>query len=358
MQRVSDIISFGMYKTNNCYIDRTNQQNLELYCLMAEQDNSGIPVAYMLLSTASSIVPEKRIKALTSFLHCIRETYQVHPRFVHTDKDMAEIKAVKATWATAKHQLCWWHVRRAIRQRLALTKMETSAYNPETANRVFGFIDKTWYPSSQPDPADNEGGCEDDDIEATERIENVNVIPPIRLRPYHLLTKSASADIEVEDSDRDSEGNSSECQEDTEIDESTDDDGDDMRDKDYTGRATKRKAKGSRRRTKKKTNKPKKNSTPLESTFCPASYREQIVAKVEKHFCSHPLIPNDHDKHAKAVYHWAVKDIYTYCVDRDLVEVWAYLWVNWYRPARWRLWARAESEEIPRLRTTMICESQ
>jgi hypothetical protein len=339
-------------------IDRTNQQNLELYGLMAEQDNSGIPVAYMLLSTASSIVPEKRIKALTSFLHCICETYRIQPRFVHTDKDMAEIKAVKATWATAKHQLCWWHVRRAIRQRLALVKMETSAYNPETANRVFGFIDKTWYPSSQPDPADNEGGCEDDDAEARERIENVNVIPPIRLPPYHLLAKLASASIGVEEIDRDSDGNSSEVQEDTEIDEDTESEEDDVRDRDYTGRATKRKAKGRRRKAKKTTNKQRVKPNLPESTFCPASYREEIVAMVEKHFCSHPLIPNDHDKHAKAVYHWAVKKIYTYCFDRDLVEVWAYLWVNWYRPARWRLWARAESEEIPRLRTTMICESQ
>ncbi|KAF8882778.1 hypothetical protein CPB85DRAFT_1339166, partial [Mucidula mucida] len=31
-----------------------------------------------------------------------------------------------------------------------------------------------------------------------------------------------------------------------------------------------------------------------------------------------------------AIYEWAVRMMYEYCVKRDLREVWAYLWENWY----------------------------
>ncbi|KAF8588750.1 hypothetical protein K439DRAFT_1533549 [Ramaria rubella] len=54
---------------------------------------------------------------------------------------------------------------------------------------------------------------------------------------------------------------------------------------------------------------------------------------------------------------WAVKDMYLFCVKHDLQPCWAYLWENWYTPGRWKLWARSEYDKIPRLKTTMICES-
>jgi hypothetical protein len=50
--------------------------------------------------------------------------------------------------------------------------------------------------------------------------------------------------------------------------------------------------------------------------------------------------------------------MYKFCEARDLREVWAYLWENWYRPGRWKLWARSTHDAIPVLKTTMICESQ
>jgi hypothetical protein len=129
-----EVTILQLHTSVNLNKDRTNQQNLELYGLLAEQDNSGIPVAYMLLSTATSMVPEKRIKALTAFFQCVRDKYAINPRFVHTEKDMAEIKASKTVWVDAKHQLCWWHLRRAIRQRLTLAKLDTSDYNAQRAN--------------------------------------------------------------------------------------------------------------------------------------------------------------------------------------------------------------------------------
>jgi len=39
--------------------------------------------------------------------------------------------------------------------------------------------------------------------------------------------------------------------------------------------------------------------------------------------------------------------------------LWAYLWVNWYCPKEWALWARSANEkEIPILKTTMMADSQ
>jgi hypothetical protein len=82
--------------------------------------------------------------------------------------------------------------------------------------------------------------------------------------------------------------------------------------------------------------------TESERTFRPTEYREEIVALVERHLRAHPLIPDNHGGNPKAIHYWATKKIYQHCVDNELVDVWAYLWVNWYRPSRWRLGAQAK----------------
>lgn len=49
--------------------------------------------------------------------------------------------------------------------------------------------------------------------------------------------------------------------------------------------------------------------------------------------------------------------MYLYCEEHDLREVWAYLWVNWYRPERWPFWARSVCAVVPLLKHTMVCET-
>ncbi len=50
--------------------------------------------------------------------------------------------------------------------------------------------------------------------------------------------------------------------------------------------------------------------------------------------------------------------MYTFCKRRGLTEVWAYMWMSWYSPSMWSLWARSSKGNIlPRLRTTMTAES-
>jgi hypothetical protein len=97
---------------------------------------------------------------------------------------------------------------------------------------------------------------------------------------------------------------------------------------------------------------------PTRRQFCPEGLRPKVIALLERHYCAHPDIPGFSRPDAEGIHTWAVKQMYTFCIDHDLRELWAYLWGNWYRRGRWNLWAHSKCEEIPRLKTNMICESQ
>ena len=119
---------------------------------------------YCLLSTATAIEPKKRIRALSKWIAKVKETYNINPTFVHVDKDMAEIHAVKEVW-NPKVQLCWWHLRKAIREQLKNTKLSTTPYKPAQANAEFPFIDITFTPLGKADTAETEGLIDSDDKE-------------------------------------------------------------------------------------------------------------------------------------------------------------------------------------------------
>jgi hypothetical protein len=135
--------------------DNTNSKHLELYTVLGEYDNAGFPLSYCLLSTASSIETGKRIKALEAWATVLREKYNIIPKFVHTDKDMAEISTTRKVWWEAKIQLCWWHLREAVRKRLK-GKLNTSKYNILRARSEFPFIDPHFTPRGRPDETDLE----------------------------------------------------------------------------------------------------------------------------------------------------------------------------------------------------------
>lgn len=86
----------------------------------------------------------------------MKEVYGIHPTFVHVDKDMAEINAVKEVW-NPKIQLCWWHLRKAVRERLKKTKLSTTPYNAMEAHTEFSFIDPRFTPNGRPDATETEG---------------------------------------------------------------------------------------------------------------------------------------------------------------------------------------------------------
>ena len=137
--------------------DNTNSRHLELYTVLGEYDNVGFPLSYCLLTTATSVEDKKRTKALEAWAAALRDEYGIVPRFIHTDKDMAEIGASCRVWPEAKHQLCWWHQREALRRRLK-GNLPTSAYNPQRAAHEHAFIDTTFKPYGRVDLKDCEGG--------------------------------------------------------------------------------------------------------------------------------------------------------------------------------------------------------
>ena len=93
-------------------------------------------------------------------------------------------------------------------------------------------------------------------------------------------------------------------------------------------------------------------------TLCSAEHWDTIIGLLERHFCAHPLIPGYSHPSAQGIREWAVKAMYNFHVEHDLWEAWAYLWENWYRSDRWKLWAHSVHATIPRLKTTMLLESQ
>lgn len=92
--------------------------------------------------------------------------------------------------------------------------------------------------------------------------------------------------------------------------------------------------------------------------FCPAPHRKPILRLFTKHFCQHPLFPErDGPRTATEIRKHAVMEMYQFCQQRGLREVWGYLWTSWYALKVWRLWARSTSPYISRLRTTMNVEN-
>lgn len=92
--------------------------------------------------------------------------------------------------------------------------------------------------------------------------------------------------------------------------------------------------------------------------FCPAVHRGQLLHLFTKHFCQHPNFFERHGrKNTAELRRQASYDMYKFCKDRGLREVWGYMWASWYCPKMWKLWARSTSPFISRLRTTMGVEN-
>lgn len=315
-------IDHGSHKSS----DNTNAKHLELYSMLGEFDNAGFPLSYCLLSTATAIEIGKRTTALRRWTTYLRDKYGIIPRFVHVDKDMAKISMSKSVWPTANIQLCWWHLRKAIRERLAKSKLSTTPYKPARANHKFPFIDISFAPAGTADAGEFEGGVllEPDEIHPEDEA-----VPSLSICIPNLSQLRSSRDSEPNDVD------------------SVDDE-----------------INTNRNPLTIKIKIPKKGleeqSADIHSrVFCPTHLRETVIALIEHHFCAHPLIPGYSHPSAVGIRQWAVKQMYTICKENNLCEVWAYLWENWYRCGRWELWARAVAPmEVPRLKTTMIMESQ
>jgi len=327
---------------------------------MAEHDGSGFPLSYCLLSTASSVQIGKRTEALTAWATRLRDTYGVNPVFAHVDKDMAEIGMLQDV-RRPKIQLCWWHTKSAVEDHPAKSKLSTTPYNEQQAQSEFSFISASFVPSHKADPTEHEGGtggtCDHTGIADIPLRDSPNAvtlhipIPPHLHEPFAMsklqlapittgtVTPTPSPElIPILQSTATSLNNSDKL----------------------TIKLPAKSGKENRR--------PELHTSDIaitsnannddKHTFCPVEHRQPIISMIERHYCAHPLILGYSSLSPEGIREWAVKQMYSYCVDHDLREVWAYLWENWYRPGRWDLWARSCHPEIAILKTTMILESQ
>lgn len=334
--------------------------------MLGEYDNAGFPLAYCLLSTATAIDQGKRTKALSIWAKCLRDGYGIHPIFAHVDKDMAEIGCLKEVWKT-KISLCWWHLRRAVRTRLANCKLATTPYNVERACAEYSFINRDFKPAGKKtDPGDYEGGLPEPDMQAAPPAcqpqsavppplpstdpDAANILrikipvvkqppPPPVLSPNPPLSPVPNPPVAPSMANTFTLG------------------------RDRVERlmirvpATQPLVEPSGK-PEEEVNSDDETTTGTRRTFCSTLYRDTIITMMEKHFCAHPLIPGYAPPSREGIRRWAVQQMYLFCVENELPEVWAYLWENWYRSGRWNLWARSAHDEIPILKTTMMVEAQ
>ena len=129
------------------YIVNTNKNNMELFAGIADMLGEGLPLSYLFITTEAKAVPHTKQRALIAWMEAIR-ALGIDPEFVLSDKDQSEINALKHIWPQAKHQLCLWHILRALKRCLSQNE-NPGSYNALEAHNAFLDIDPTFIPLGQ-----------------------------------------------------------------------------------------------------------------------------------------------------------------------------------------------------------------
>lgn len=115
---------------------------------MGEAYGSGLPLAYVAIQS-NSHTPGAKERLLHQLLLSLREQWKIHAKITLSDKDFGEINAMRGVWPDAKHQLCFWHVLRAVKKRMAILRRMPGPYNADTAHREFHWISTEFLPVAQ-----------------------------------------------------------------------------------------------------------------------------------------------------------------------------------------------------------------
>lgn len=134
----------------NAHLVGTNGAGYELFAAVAGAEGSGIPLAFLYVQTTAEAAPGSKQAILDSFLSELKKL-GVNPEFTLSDKDWSEINAMRAVWPQAKHQLCFWHALRALKQRLAKVKETPKHYDVAYARQEFLYIKASFVPAAQQD---------------------------------------------------------------------------------------------------------------------------------------------------------------------------------------------------------------
>jgi len=129
------------------YIVNTNKNHMELFAGVANMLGKGLPLAYLFISTEVDVAPYTKQTALIAWMGAIR-ALGIDPEFMLSDKDQSEINALKHIWPQAKHQLCLWHILRALKRRLSQNQTPGS-YSALEVHDAFPDIDLSFVPLGQ-----------------------------------------------------------------------------------------------------------------------------------------------------------------------------------------------------------------
>ena len=245
---------------------------------------------------------------------------------------MAEIGMLRKVW-NPKIQLCWWHLQKAVRERLSKNKLSTTPYNIVRACQEARLIDPTFAPAGSADPSESEGGMFG---------ESINQLP---YDSPNTVTLRISIPSSVQRQDQDAPQSSSpkttalrsvpvlgdrlnldtimRCQDDNAH--------------PTIGKFTIKLPARNQNQADDADQLITIQAIATTHTFCPAEHQDTIIGLLERHFCAHPLIPGYSHPSAQGIREWAVKAMYHFCVEHDLREAWAYLWENWYQSDQWKL---------------------
>ncbi|KAI0348907.1 hypothetical protein OH77DRAFT_1465898, partial [Trametes cingulata] len=147
---VTDFMQAWAKNTQELAMDstwNTNGGNFELFAAVADANGAGLPLAFIFIRTSDGAAPGAKQTVLERFLAALKAR-GVYPEFTLTDKDWSEINAMNANWPDAKHQLCFWHGVRAIKQRLCKGRDAPGPYDATAANQEFSFIDIEFIPAA------------------------------------------------------------------------------------------------------------------------------------------------------------------------------------------------------------------
>ena len=121
---------------------------MELFGGVADMLGEGLPISYLFVVTNSEAPPHTKEKVLINWMLALK-AHGIRPEFTLSDKDQSEINALHHVWPTAKHQLCLWHMLRAVKRRLANSQETPAFYGSVEASQNFEFIDPEFRPLGQ-----------------------------------------------------------------------------------------------------------------------------------------------------------------------------------------------------------------
>lgn len=87
--------------------------------------------------------------------------------------------------------------------------------------------------------------------------------------------------------------------------------------------------------------------------------RAAVLELFVSHYNKHSAFPDRAGNYLESstIYVECVREMYNWCHARDYFRLWSYMWLNWYAPDKWSIWARSASPYVSVLKTTMIVES-